>query len=1300
MDPSGQPGTPYGMQVRSKNELRGPKFPSGEIRVSGTKRRVTPFSGQEPMFFSESLNPGRNNNKRVGEVAGVEGRRCRVVKYPELNKCLPVGVVESRVSASDIVWSYGGIKKQKTEYSTLSQLEDLAVLMGFAKSLGFASNIGQCNSEPFSHDLHPVMEKFVALFDSENLALNSFYEVRFYARNDVDKLYLHIKHTCAVTRLTPDIVCYQLNPFDYLDSDQATHPIPMLTPNGIYIELAGFEGDRAFSGLLDRVRTLDPFDDESDMKFLIRFREKMPDDQIVSKIAGYRLVTGRTDRNQLYFSCSVPVTTPKKVNLFIELQTPFLNCPDPNLDEIFDVDKEFKSTRDKLERNPDGSINNRTNRDLLHQKSIPIVRNKKQTAPEKNAFVGEYLGSGIAQRVFTHAEFNKLAAKEIMRRMNLSTSGTTIRTLGSTQIICSCVMTEPKLGKNGEIQFVLSPIEYIAVPYRDHAIDNEPIHEFGCSGKKVSNGAVCGGESELGRKKRNSPSESDAFNNVDIVPVPIRAEDDEPVMPDYRNRTEKMPTNGSQVESESYEECRISVLGLQRKYDQGEMVEYILKDPNEKPEVKFEIIKGILDLIDRCDRFNKIIGEKGNGWVIKCVIDGNFSNFAYDRKKHQLIYLDVAPATITIDGQILPGNQFMMDWFPERHDFISKMSEDPQMSKLFVMVMMTNDLRQLEKTQSRLAAESVSHDSHKEETSSLRDVVSKVSSLLAEDGRFLSWCAVHFFTGFEDLEKAIDCKKDDPLSIEFSEFVSDYFGNFIRNPWIDFDKCTTPQAKLCDLKIKSLPLSKRMDLLRRLSDVVFGHMRRIKDSLADVLSKEMNENVSAHNEADESVLLDVESKVMIKMVTKGDVIHFLPNGCNTKETFSDAAFRWLKYWEDFYGYKPVKGNSIDSTLELDYQLLADAKDVNSESPLITIPCFQRVIRKTYDKKINVLLIEPFHGHDKVFRTALYQWRPVSQDACFRMEECSGVEAFHEVVENMTMDTMVLVNHQPENSYLIGDVSVNPWSSIFIKKKGEQTSKLQCSLPVKYMPCQDSYAKLFFENVLQGLKSLYEARKEISSGSEKSEKLSDADFLKKLVVWVPGSCAETLENEPGNECVSIKINLSSSIMTRLKPWLRGYVDMIQDEFGRERSPRVYLIMLSPSPYTRMYARWMLRLTKDRNGNDISFMNFNSGLTMNTLQEKIKKSIKETSSSKPDFMFIEGGYGYRSGSFLLHDTPVVRVCSGYDEDFFQKIDGDGCVDPSLESAVDGGSYTSCMDLDTDSMSSLECELEVNEKFYRDQ
>ncbi len=1308
MLPAGKPETSYGMQVRSKIDIPEPEYPLGEIQIAGAKRRVISLAvhGQ---VFSENL-----INKGVGRVAGVKDRGCRLVERPELIKWLTTEVAQSRLSASDVMWSHREIKKQKSDYSTLSQLEDLAVLMGFAKSLGFTSHSGQGSSAL----LHPVMEKFVALFDSENLSLNSFYEVMFYARDDVDKLYLHIKHSLAVTLLTPDIIPDQQDPFDHLTLDRDTRPGPMHSPNGIYIELDCIEGDRAFSGLINRVRLLDPIDRESNMKFLIRFRKNIPDDQIVSKIASYRLVTGCPDRNQLYFSCSVPVTTIQKGKLFIELQAPFIICPEPNLDEIFDVEKECKSTRDKLERNPDGTINNQRNRDLLHQKSIPIVRNTKQTTPEKNGFVGEYLGSGIAQRVFTHAEFNKLAAKEIMRHMNLSTSGTTIRTLDSTQRICSCVMTEPLLGKSGEIKFVLSPIEYIAVPYQDDTIGDEPVCEFDFSEKGVSNGAASADKSMVVRKIRNSASESDAFNNVDVVS--LRAEDDESVMSDNHNLAEKMDVNGGQVKPKPHEEDHVTVLGLQRKYDQGEMVEYILKDPNEKPEVKFEIIKGILDLIDRCDRFNKIIEEKGNGWVIKCVIDGNFANFAYDRKKHQLIYLDVAPATITIDGQILPGNQFMMDWIPERHDFISKMSEDPQMSKLFVLVMLTNDLRQLEKTQSRLVRESVSHESHKEEAFSLRDVVSKVSSLLAEDDRFLSWCAYHFFSDSEMIMERLKYNEEASLGAEFTDVVSSLFDKYIKDPWVDFDKSAVPQTGPVDSeKIKSLPLSRRMELLRLLSDVVFGHMRRIKKSLADISSKKLAGNGIVHSGRKESILSNIESETMMQGAIKGDAVHFFSTACATEDMFNEVAFHWLKEWEDFHDYKPIGDESINSVFGLSSQLLSDAKyDDSTESIMITIPCFQRLTRRIYGEKVDVLVVEPFYGHDKKFRTALYQWRSTSQDISLRLEECTGVEAFHDTLENLTMDTMVLVNHQPENSYLIGDVRANPWSSIFVRKKGGQASKLNCSLQVTCMKCQDVYAKLFFEKVLQGLKGLYEARKKISLPDEKSEKFSDEDFLKKLVVWVPGSCAETRKIQPGVEHVFIKMNLSSSIMTRLKPWLRGYVDMIQDEFGREHSPRVYLIMPLPSQKvaaqnrlansiddplqpgkiakktpetevlpvtreqlpqnTREYARWMLCLTKDRNGNDISFMNFTSGLTMNVLQEKIKKSIKESPSSKPDFLFIEGGYGYRSGHFLLHDTPVVRVCSGYDEDFLKEIDGISPVeDLSFKSAAVSRSWASNMD-----------------------
>lgn len=1296
MLPAGKPETSYGMQVGSKIDISGAEYPLGEMRLAGSKRRVTPFALQGQVI-SNNIIEGRSNK----EIAGVKDRGCRLVEHPDSIKWSTTGVLESRVSASDVVWSYGGIKKQKTEYGTLSQLEDLAVLMGFAKSLGFSNSMGHGSCAHLSRKLHPVMEKFVTLFDNENLSLNCFYEVRFYAKDDVDKLYLQIKHSHAVTLLTPDIVSNQQNPFDQLTLEQSAPSDPMHSPYGIYIELDGIEGDGAFSGLINRVRLLDPFDGESNMKFLIRFRENIPDDQIVSKIASYRLVTGCTDRNQLYFSCSVPVTTLKEGKLFIELQTPFINCPEPDLDEIFDVEKECKSTRDKLERKPDGSVNNQKNRDLLHQKSIPIVRNTKQTTPEKNGFVGEYLGSGIAQRVFTHAEFNKIAAKEIMRRMNLSTSGTTIRTLGSTQRICSCVMTEPLLGKNGEIKFVLSPIEYIAVPYGDGVIVNGPVCESDCSEKTVPDGATAADNPGPVRKARNSLSESDAFNNLDVVPV-LHGGGHSPGISANHNMTEEMQTNGNHVESESYKDGHVTVLGLQRKYDQGEMVEYILKDPNEKPEVKFEIIKGILDLIDRCDRFNKIIEEKGNGWVIKCVIDGNFSNFAYDRKKHQLIYLDVAPATITIDGQILPGNQFMMDWFPERHDFISKMSEDPQMSKLFVLVMLTNDLRQLEKIQSRLIIESVSHNAHKEETSSLRDVVSKVSSLLAEDDRFLSWCTFHFFPASEVFMEGSGYNENESLGIGFSDVVSNLFDQYIKEPWVDFDGSPGYQVNLVDSgEIKSLPLSRRMELLRLLSDVVFGHMKRIKKGLSEIALKKLDEDDVTRSKISESILSNIESEAMMKKAIKGDFTHFFPATHATKEMFNEAAFLWLKSWEEFHGYEPLRDKGIDSVVELSCQLLLDAKhDGVSESLFVTIPCLQRAVKRIYDKKINVLLVEPFHGHNKEFRTALYQWRSMAQDKSLRLEECTGVEAFHGALENLTMDTMVLINHQPDSSYLIGDVSVNPWSSIFVMKKREQACKLNCSLQVTYMPCQDGYAKLFFEKVLRGLKNLYEARQEISFGNKKSEKLSDESFLKKLVVWVPGSCAEIIKAESGDEHVFIKMNLSSNIMFRLKPWLRGYVDMIQDEFGRERSPRVYLIMPLPSQNSREYARWMLRLTKDRNGNDISFMNFNSGLTMSMLQEKIKKSIKEATSSRPDFMFIEGGYGYRSGNFLLHDTPVVRVCSGYDENFLKEIDGVRPIDISLESVAADRSSTSCMDWDTDSMNSLECENEVCVNFYTDQ
>ena len=1305
MEVAGKPDLTLGVQVDTNVDLPEPEHRKGEVRISGNKKSVIPCVDLEPVYGGEGVigEGSRHSGERIDK--GKKDRGCRIIN-PRILLKLMAEVPASHYSTAEVMCAGLGIK-QESECDTFRRLEDFAALMGFVKSLRVergASYDGSSASLP--GDYHPVMETFVHLFINERLSKNLFYEVRLYAINN--KLYLHIKQTQPVTLPTPDIVPDKKSPFDQYFDDQTLKLTLVKTNDGICIELDGLESDGVISGLIEQLGPYDPFNENYGMKFLIRFRGKIPDDQVVSKVASYRLVTGSTNRNQLYYSYSAPVRISHQCNLFIEFQLPFLNCPDPNLDEIFDVHKEFKSTRVKLVKNPDGSINNQHNRELLHQKSIPIARKARHVSPQKNVLINEddRIGSGIAQDVRTHGEYPDVAVKRLRRTMLPYQAGISINTLNVTQNLASRVMTADELnGKSGEIKCVLSPIDYKAVVGQDSTRGDGADCEVDFS----STGATASDTPKVVMRLRNSQSEceafNDAFNSMDLVSVPLRPEDDELIKSGSHGVVAGAAVNGAQVDQESHEiKGYVTVLGMQKKYDQSELVEYILKDPNEKPAVKSEIIKGILDLIDRCDRFNKRMEQKGNGRVIKCVIDGNFANFAYDRNRHQLIYLDVAPATVMIDGQILPGNQFMMDWPPERHDFISKMSEDPQMSKLFVLVMLTNDLRQLEKIESRLESESIYNKLHESKIRSLGNVINTVSTRLAEDDGFLSWCAFHFLSGAEmNLE---GFRYHPKKTSDVAETVSGLFGGYLKGGWVDYGESTWSEAASENLRIiKSLPFTRKEEFLRMMSDVVFNHMRQIKKSLAERSVKQLGGESADSDAITENILPKVELEEMMRVALNGNIEHFFSSDGASEEMFFEVAFMWLEKLKVYKGLKPLGGERVGSAAELKEQLKRDVAELDagdSEYGSITVPCFLRMMNRVYGEEINVILIEPFYGHDKLFRTGIYEWKSVSQDEPLCLEECTGLEAFHRTLKRLTMDTMVLVNHQPESSYLIGDVSKYRWSTIFVKEKGSQHSKLTYSLGVTYTQCQDGYAKVFFEKIVHGLKELYEERKKVKSQSTKSEEMTDRDFLKKLIEWVPENCSEISKGAAGAEEIFIKMNLSSSIMYRLKPWLRGYIDMIQHEFGKERSPRIYIVMPLPSRGTedRKCARWVLRLTKDENGNDISFMDFNSELTMDMLLKKIhRSSSRPGASSKPDLMFIEKGYGSGSSNFLLYDTPEVRVQSGY-ESARKEIAG---IDPegrSSEPAAVGDQYVfSHEGWDPDAMNSLECEHEVNRQVYKE-
>ena len=1284
MLPAGMPETSSGMQVRSETDMPGLDNPVGEVRIAGNKKSVVPCVDLQPVYAGKGV-IGEGSSLR-GERVDVreKNRGCRLV-IPEFIQKLLIEAPESRCSTSEVSCSQLGIR-QESERSTFRRLEDLATLMGFVKSLGVTGSTSQYGRALLPRDCHPVMETFVDLFEHERLSLNSFYEVRFFASQDVDKLYLRIKHTQPLTLPTPDIVPDKEKPFEY----GFTSRLALVhSADGVCIELDSFSNDRIVSELINQVRSLDPFDEESSMKFLIRFCGKIPDDQTVSKIASYRIVAGSTDRNQRYLSYSAPVKCYQKGKLYIEVQVPFIYCPDPAPHEIVDVRKQFKSTKIK----PFNMVE-------LLKKSILLSKKTDHPNQQEKGLInqGECIGSGISQDVYPHAEHPDVALKQTRRSMLPYEAGISINTSEVTLNLSSCVMTEPSLkGKRGEISCVASPVAYMAVVKKGSAQGAKPVYESNVSEKSIPDGTASSEKSGVAMRLRNSPSECEAFNDafdcVDRVPVSLRPEDDESVKHGSHAVALETEVNGGQYSPENHEvHGLVTVLGMQRKYKRREMVEYILKDPNEKPAVKSEIIEGILDLIDRCDRFNKRMEEKGNGWVIKFVIDGNFANFAYDRDKHQLIYLDFAPATVMIDGEILPGNQFMMEWITERHDFISKMSEDSQMSKLFFLVMLTNDLRQLEKTEFRLEQESVYNKLHESKIRSLRNVVNTASVRLSEDDDFLSWCAFHFLV---DSEMNLENFRYNPrIPSDVAGVVSDYFNRYIKESWTDYNKSTLPEVATANLeKIKSLPFTGKGEFLRMMSDVVFDHMGRIKKSLATVSEEKVN--------GDANILSEIEVGEMMGKAINGEIEHCFSSAGTLGETFFDVVFHWLERLK-FYGkLKAEEGERVFSSAELKEQLKRDIVESDtgeSESGSITVPCFLRMMDRVYGKEINVVVIEPFCGHDKLFRTGCYEWKSVSQDERLCLEEYTGLEAFHRILKRSTMDTMFLVNHQLDNSYLIGDVSHYRWSSIFVKNKGEQINKLDFSLGVTYTQCQDGYAKLFFEKIIHGLKELYEAKKKEKLRGATTEYLSDEKFLEKLIEWIPEDCSAISNGAMGGKHITIKMDLSSSIMFRLRPLLRGYIDMVQHEFGKERSSKIYIIMRLPSKDAEeKCARWMLLLTKDEKGNDISVMDFNCENTLPMLREKIRISkSRPGSSSKPGLIFVDGACGSRLGSFFPFGSLKARVLGeGEGESSPQEIDRPFSYGQPSVSTAERDSHVR----NPDAMNTLECERQEIDKAFSD-
>ena len=163
MLPSGMPE--ISMQVSLPIDKPEAESSSGEVQFAATKMCVAPVETSRQVFLGD-LSEESGNPEALRGVAGIKDRGCRLVKCPEFIKVFTTEAAESCVPPTGAVCSYGEVKKQESEHGTLSQLEDLALLMGFAKSLGLTASTAADSASP-AGSLHPVVEKFVYLYDSE-----------------------------------------------------------------------------------------------------------------------------------------------------------------------------------------------------------------------------------------------------------------------------------------------------------------------------------------------------------------------------------------------------------------------------------------------------------------------------------------------------------------------------------------------------------------------------------------------------------------------------------------------------------------------------------------------------------------------------------------------------------------------------------------------------------------------------------------------------------------------------------------------------------------------------------------------------------------------------------------------------------------------------------------------------------------------------------------------------------------------------------------------------------------------------
>nr|MDT0250599.1 hypothetical protein [Endozoicomonas sp.] len=1169
------------------------------------------------------------------------------------------------------------------------QIRKYSLVMGFVNELKDKENSE--DNESVAIQDHRLVKKLKDYFESTKFNEGGVYKVGFTVDDFGEKINLEFARTLPVTLATPQPEGKNVFASAFSDEKKLS---PISSPDGICIEIDELNNEELFAAIIDNIQSLKQAGGDSELKLFIRFRRQLPSDQEILTYPGYRFVTGTGDPAKAYVSDTLRISSKEEKSLYIEFQIPLIELFSADLDKIIDKSREYPSTIKTFHKNNDftESINNRNNWEIIHSKTTTIVRNMEQAAPEKNAFTDDYLGSGIAQKVSVNGAYPSMALKFLPLRMKSEVEATiVINTLRVMQAMTEMIMESAVSGKNNTPKICFSPVDYLTIVDQEVLEDEEDDQ----SSDELNDNPDKSGSHflQLPRLTGRSHSNSESEQLHEMINVPVKAvltlEDelkrlvDSGMSPDEGVQCQEVERADQSVHQLNKKRKVIWVAGMQRRYDKKQMVEYILQDPNEDAAIKIEIVKGIINAIDVFDNFNKEIEVKG-GSQLKCIIDANFGNFAFDRVGHRLIYLDVAPATCSLDGQVVPGNQFMVNWFTSREKFVHKLSTDVQMSKLFLLVLVTNQLRKLE-VQSRLYEdEGVRDENLNRRVTGLDHVVSMISNQLAENEKFMSWCDSTLLD-FLTATVKVDMFDGDARNDFFSR-ASNSFQGYMNNE---------PRCNSSELLTKDLSIAEHIKLLRLVADVAADYLAGVKKDAMDLSPNRVKKiGLLSKGVVNKKMLGDLEVRNLVKIMANHKVEHFLSGSVSKSDVFYDVVLKWLNH----YDFGKDCGFPLGSVREFKESVtgnglgVTDGDDLQDKKKIVSLPSFLNSMDKFMSKKIDVLLIEPFSGDGGKVRTVQYKW-DVASDGSHEivLNEYSGAGALQNLMGVVKPKTLILVNHQVNNLYSMGDVGDFHWSSVSLgESKSEQSLKFNSVLPLEYeQEKTDVFDKAVFEQIVLALKKLYQCRNAMAESEQGELTFSDEEFLRRIIPWIPESCIEWRAEGGEKESALIKMNLSSSNMFRFKPLLRGYSDMIRSELGKQDCSRIYMVMYFPE--AGKYVRWMLRVST-RVDQELSYMNFRGPFSLAELKNDIQRST-QGASSELDFMFIDGGYGYSSGNFYLHKVPATTVQSGFSHAFFREIEK-AHPEGSADQETGSTDFYDCNDIrdDTDNLTSLELQQRI--------